>query len=229
MNRLGKSYPRASKFGPWFSPLDASWLDVALFKLSLRLCLRFARNGSHLQGFEDKNIRHLLHAIITSAPHYQVDSWELKLTTLEWFQSLFLSSDHLIYQTILLSCGYFLLICSFINLFIFMQNHAYCNWYVELKCHWDALISHRQWCKVDHTTWHARLSGVIQSTALDLNNTARKSCKNTSCSMSLYARIPSDSLIFVGMIFCHQELSNHYVTMQIREVTRHTLASKNQT
>lgn len=47
--------------------------------------------------------------------------------------------------------------------------------------------------------------------------------------MSLYARIPSDSLIFVGMIFCHQELSNHYVTMQIREVTRHTLASKNQT
>ena len=47
--------------------------------------------------------------------------------------------------------------------------------------------------------------------------------------MSLYARIPSDSLIFVGMIFGHQELSNHYVTMQIREVTRHTLASKKKT
>lgn len=105
MNRLGKSYPRASKFGPWFSPLDAPWLDVALFKLSLRLCLRFAKNGSHLQGFEGKNILHLLHTIITSAPHYQVDSWELKPTTLEWFQSLFLSSDHLIYQTILYIVG----------------------------------------------------------------------------------------------------------------------------
>lgn len=133
MNRLGKSYPRASKFGPWFSPLDASWLDVALFKLSLRLCLRFARNGSHLQGFEDKNIRHLLHTIITSAPHYQVDSWELKLTTLEWFQSLFLSSDHLIYQTIL-SCGYLLLICSFINLLSCkIMRIAICMW------NWNAI------------------------------------------------------------------------------------------